>query len=753
LYVRDELAYDKVFKNTENTFRLLGNNFFVNRKPDSNHPARFADEILKSIPEITSLVKLKFSDVNIGYGENNQIVENVLYADSNFFSFFNWPLIQGNQNTVLSEPMSVVISQRKAKEFFGDQNPIGKTIKMDNYQDLTITGVFENFPKQSHIKTEIVIPYTTFFIWNQQCLESWGCFNCTIYLKSVSNVTKIDLDKKLTALWNGIKDKNGGATGDNVHLIAQPFKDIYLHSGDYSERCQYSSITNIRVISIITIFILIIACFNFVNLATAIMGKRNIETGVSKVLGAGKRILTAKIINEVSAYILISWIFCFISVYLLLPSLNNYLDKNFSIGWGNLLPLLLFIVVISLIILLAISIYPVILANRTNISAALKGRASSSFIPGKHSTFSRGTIRDSMVIVQFTFGIILILLSVTINKQMQFIRHRNIGFDKDQLLIIQNTWEPPMVERFQKLKQRLEKYSQIKIVSCGKNVPGTIIDNWAGGVGLVSVDNDYFTALDIDFIEGRGFREGEADMNNIIITENLLKLIREDQPEGELPDIPLNDKKYKIIGIVKDIEFNTIHSETKPTLFYLKDSYDYSLNIIIRLAGGNISDGLSIIEKEWEKIAPNWPLAYYFMDDRFEMNYRNEARISKLINALTFVSLFLCCLGLFGLSLYTINGRIKEIGIRKINGAKVSEVMTMLNRDFVKWVLIAFIIACPIAYYAMHKWLQNFAYRTNLSWWVFAAAGAAAVAVALITVSWQSWRAATRNPVEALRYE
>jgi putative ABC transport system permease protein len=710
------------------------------------------DEILKSIPEIASGVRLRFYDVNIGYGVNNQIVKGVLFADSNFFSFFNWPLVQGNQKTVLTAPLSAVISQRKAREYFGDQSPIGKMIKMDNNLNLTITGIFKNFPDQSHIKPEIIIPFPTFFTGNQQCLNSWGCFNCNFYLKSVTNISKGSLDKKLTDLWNSIKDKNGGTTGDGVKLIAQPFKDIYLKSGDYSERSQYSNITNIRVIAVIAIFILIIGCFNFVNLTTAIMGKHNIETGINKVLGAGKKVLIGKVVNEVLVYILISWIFSFISFFMLLPSLNSYFNKNLSIGIANYLPIALFILAISLIILVAISIYPIILANKTNISGVLKGVAGTSLKPGKN-TFLTGKIRDSFVVVQFTIGIILILLALTINKQMRFIRHRDLGFNKDQLVIVENPWEYPMVGRYQTFKRNLEKYAQIKMVSAGKNVPGTMIDNWANGIGLVSVDNGYFSALGVNFIEGRGFRESEGDKNNIIITENLLKLIRAEQPKGDLPDIPFNNKKYKIIGVVRDIEFNTIHSAVKPALFYLQDSYDYSKNIIIKLAGGNISDGLSIIRKEWIKVASNWPIVYYFMDEQFEKNYRNEARMAQLINTLTIIALFLCCLGLFGLSLFTINGRIKEIGIRKVNGARVTEILAMLNKDFIKWVAIAFIIACPIAWYAMHKWLQNFAYKTELSWWVFAVAGAVAVTVAILTVSWQSWRAATRNPMEALKYE
>ncbi|MCX6236218.1 MAG: ABC transporter permease [Bacteroidia bacterium] len=753
LYIQDELEYDNNFKKTENIYRMLGNNFFTNLPPDINQPSRFMDEILKSIPEIESGVRLNYQDINIGHGTDYQIEKNVLFADSGFFSFFNWPVVQGDPKTVLTTPLSVVISQSKAKEYFGEQSPVGQMLKMDNNRNLTITGVFKDFPVRSHIRSGIIISFLVKSVDNPKCFNSWGCFNCNYYLKSYPNVSKGIIDTKLTNLWNSIKDKNGGSTGEGVKLIAQSFKDIYLKSGDYSERSQYSSITNIRAISVIAIFILIIVCFNFVNLTTAIMGKHYIEIGINKVFGAGRRVFMGKIIFEIALYILFSWILCFITASLLLPGLNSFLHKNLTVGTSNFLPLTLFILAISLIILFATSIYPIVLMNKTNISDVLKGVTNMSFKPGTQNALLKNNIRDSFVIVQFTFGILLILMAVTINKQMQFIRHRNLGFEKDQLVIVENPYEYPMVTRYQNFKRNIEKFPQVKMVSSGKIVPGTMIDNWGGDVGLVSVDCDYFSALGANFIDGRGFRDSEADKSSIIINEYLLKLLKEENPKGELPSIPFNNKEYKIIGVVKDIEFNTIHSATKPALFYLRDTYDYSKNIIIKLARGNISDGLDIIQKEWEKVAPNWPVKYYFMDEQFEKNYYKEAQVTKVISTLTIIALFLCCLGLFGLSLFTINGRIKEIGIRKVNGAKIFEVMRMLNKDFVQWVAIAFVIATPIAWYAMHKWLENFAYKTELSWWIFALSGLLVLGIALFTVSWQSWKAATRNPVEALRYE
>ncbi|MCG8702130.1 MAG: ABC transporter permease [Bacteroidales bacterium] len=758
LYVQDELKVDKHFSNTKDTYRLAMNN---GRKHQMHvgQPAIFTDEIVKAIPEIDQGMRLSYWNINMKAGDKRLVVDRFLWADTNFFSFFGWNLIEGDIKTAIKAPYTAVISEKHAKLLFGNESPIGKVVNMDNNYNMTITGVFEDMPEHSHIRMDFVGAIATLNKQEDWFMTQWGPHSFASYFKIASGINIPMVEQKIVDVWN-TKSEDYDCTGPHVKAQLQPFSDIYLRSGHLGQGM--SNIHLLWGVAVISIFILIISCFNFINLTVALQGKQTVENGIKKVLGAGMRTFMKQVFAEVTFYLLAAILLAMLIVKLILPGINSFIDMELSFSLVNNIPLIIFIIAVCLILLFVTGSFPLLRIFRAETANILKGNVS--FVMRKNGK-NQFSIRNSLVIAQFTIGIILIVSSLIVNKQLHLIRQHEIGFDKNQVLAIRNG-EGDSERRFKLLSDIISTYPEVKKVGYGRNVPTRGISNWGSagvlgdklnemsGCGIIAIGPGYFDVIGAEFLEGRDFdKTKKQEPDKIIINEALARVLSLDEPVGAVLD-RVWGLTAEIIGVVKNIEYNTIHYKTHPAVYFYRENFSRPFQyIIVKMETAEMDKTLATIKKEWSSISPEFPIQYFFLDEQFASNYRMEARIATILNVLTIVAIVLSCLGLFGLALFTINGRIKEIGIRKVNGARTIEVLALINKDFLTWIIIAFVIAIPIASFFIYRWLEGFAYRTSYPWWTVVLTGIIASGVALLTVSWQSWRAARRNPVESLRYE
>ncbi len=761
LYAQNEFRYDKHFTNTDDTYLLACNNG-RSQKMHSGQPPVFMDEILANVPEVSNGIRLKWSDENMKINEKRMEAIDFMFADSAFFKFIGWNLIVGNPEEVISKPLTLTISEKMAKQLFPDENPIGQIVNLGNQYDFTITGIFKDFPEEAYIQADFIASLSSWQIRSKGMLEDWGWHSSSIYLKFPTNTDIAGVEKKIADVWN-LKTKDEHCKGDYIRAKLQPFNDNYLKSGEITGEAD--PLAYVLGFSLIAALILVISCFNFINLSIAINAKRSLEHSLKKALGANLKLFIWQVFLEISLYLAFAILISNLIIRAILPLLNGFLGKNLTLSFiGNLgLDLYLFLLSGALLIICGIS--PVVQIKRSG-NNGLKKRSAGYFASVKDSSSQKG-FRNSLVIAQFAIGIILITSSFVVNRQLKLIRQHDTGFDKEQTLVIDN-YEGNNESRYELLAEALKQFPGIVSVSCGSNVPADGISNWGSatvvgeeqkkmeGCGFISVDYNYLDLIGAQLMLGRNFNPNRtSDIDQVIITETMAKTLNLNNPVGAYLTDMWDDKRREIIGVVKDIEYNTIREKQLAIAFFCQRTHytNFYKQILVKLKTDDISGTLTSIEKQWKQIAPEYPLAYRFLDDIFNGNYKKEVKTGTILGVMAGIAIVLCCMGLFALALFHINARIKEIGIRKVNGAKVWEVMTLLNRNFIRWIIISSIIAIPVAWYAMNKWLENFAYKTELSWWIFTLAGLLTLGIALLTVSWQSWKAATRNPVEALRYE
>jgi putative ABC transport system permease protein len=761
LYAQNEFRYDKFFTNTNDTYLLACNNGRI-QKMHSGQPPVFMDEILKNVPEVTAGMRLKWSDENMLINEKRMEAIDFLYADSTFFNFLGWNLIVGNPKEVLSKPMMLTISEKMAKQLFPDENPIGQIVNLGNESNFMISGIFKDFPKESNIHSDFIASLSSWQTKSKSMLQDWGWHSSSIYLKFSPNADIQQVEKKIADVWNR-ETKDDHCKGDYIRAKLQPFQDNYLKSGEITGNAD--PLDFVIGFSLIAALILVISCFNFINLSIAINAKRSLEHSLKKALGANIKLFIRQVFLEISLYLAFAILLSSLFIRTLLPLLNSFLGKHLALSFVGNLGLDIYVLLLSGVLMIICGISPVLQITRTG-NNGLQKRSPSYFAFVKDSSSQKG-FRNSLVITQFAIGIILITSSIVVNRQLKLIMQHDTGFDREQTLVIDN-YEGKNESRYLLFAEALKKYPEVVSVSCGSNVPSDGVSNWGSatvvgdelkkmeGCGFISVDYGYLELIGAKLTQGRNFTANKtSDIDQVIITEAMAQTLKLDNPVGTFLTDMWDDKRREIIGVVKDIEFNTIHDNQLAIAFFCQRTHytNFHKQILVKLKTKQISGILTSIDKQWKQIAPEYPLTYRFLDDIFNENYQKEVKTGVLLSVMAMIALVLCCMGLFALALFHINARIKEIGIRKVNGATVLEVMTLLNQNFIKWILIATIIAIPVAWYAMHRWLENFAYKTELSWWIFAISGILALGIALLTVSWQSWKAATRNPVESLKYE
>jgi putative ABC transport system permease protein len=754
LYVVFELSYDNMHSKTDSIYRVVANIDTPSEKIEAGIAAwAVGPNIEKEFPEILKSTRILNEDFTIVKDGTKFVEEHVIAVDSAFFEIFDFELIKGDKSQVLKRPNNLVISETMVTKYFDSDDPIGQNMVIEGFDNPAIvTGVMKDIPENSHLQADIVISMITYTAPPSNRDEQWDNYDPSIYILTANSTNPKNLEAKFP---NFLEERTGDEMRESkmfVTLFLEPFKDVYLKSDRGSSIS--GSINNVYVFSIIGIFILLIASINFINLATARSVERAKEVGIRKVIGADKNQLAFQFIGE---SIIICTIAFFVAVGLTalgLPYFNDLAGKTVSTGVFAEPINVLYLFLLALVIGAIAGIYPAIVLSSFKPISVLKGG------------FSTGTkgilLRKSLVVVQFTISIALIIGTIVIYNQMRFMQNQDLGFNKEHTIVI-----PTEIGNNQKaLKTSFSQIPGVKGTSLTSSVPGSgnsaaysEIENQQGDLQIANLDlyfvnEDYIEQLGMDIIAGRGFsRNFVSDSSQaMIINEKAVSLLGYSNAQDAI------GAKYQqwgsngeVIGVVKDFNFKSLQDEISPLTMRLDPT---ETNIItVKIDAANTAQTIASIESAWQSMMPGDPLEYYFLDDLFNNQYRSEEQFEGLFMSFALLAIFISCLGLLGLTAYSTIQRKREIGIRKIVGASVSSIVNLLSKEFIKLVGIAFVISAPIAWYLMHGWLEDFAYKIDIKWWMFVVAGLGSMVIALATVSFQAIKAATSNPVESLKTE
>ena len=787
IYIQNELSYDKFHKDAGRIFQVtLKGNMGGQEFWAGNTPPPVGKALVSNFPEIESYTRFyKARDIVARYESGNSIEKfftekNIIAVDSNFLEFFGFKMLEGDPATVLLKPGSVVVTADIAKKYFGNEQAIGKTIVMkENKKPFTVTGVLENIPSQSSIQFDFLMPVADFpavkqFSW------SWVWQQMISYVKIRGNVktdaaSLQELEAKFPAMVrvqaaSAFKRigkpfdefiKSGGKW--DLHLL--PLTDVHLRSGEIGIPW-LSHLSNIKYVYIfgsIALFIIILACVNFMNLSTARSAKRAREVGIRKTAGSTRGQLIKQFLAEAFLYSFISSMIGVVLVAVLLKPFSNLTGESIDPGIAFTASLWFALIALTILIGLLAGSYPAFYLTSFNPVTVLTGKTISR--SGKGALF----VRNGLVIFQFTISTILIIGTLVVFKQLNFFRNANMGLDKENVLVIANSNRLGTSE--ESFRQTISQMPEVSNVTIASSIPtGNLFgdsyvpdqngeEQVAKDINLTSfiIDYDFIPTLKIQVLKGRNFSRDFSDSLSVILNEEAAKQIGWKDAIGQRIQYPGgNNEWYTVIGIAKDFNVQSLQTAMSPFALFHTSSKSYDMGtsyMMVRMKPGDISNTLSKIESKWKTFVSGEPFDYNFLDASFEALYRSEQRMGNIFGIFTGLSLFIACLGLFGLSAYIAERRIKEIGVRKVLGASVPSVVTLLSKDFLKLTLIAAFIAFPIAWWWMNKWLEDFAYRININWTVFLVAGLCTLLIALLTVSFQAIKAAIANPVKSLRTE
>ncbi len=743
LWVQDELSYDRFFPNANRLYRVTD----IEKYPGSDepmfsmNPPALAQALVDNYPEIKEAARLRnVKSSVVQYGEKRFNEDNLVFVDPTFLKMFSISFIKGNANTALSNTSSVILTQKTAEKYFGNEDPLGKIIRVNNHLDFMVTGVIKNIPHNSHLKINFLLPFKAIKNFGYT-LEGWDSYAHTTYVLLNKGADYREVSKKIE---NTIIQNQKDA---NIFISLQPVTDIHLYSQNIWGIGGTGDITQVYIFSIIALLILLLACINFINLTTARAGNRAKEIGMRKVVGARRKEIVYQFFLESIIYSFAALIISIILILDLLPVFNSISGKELTFEFQNDLGILLLAVGVALITGIISGSYPAFILSRFNPVKVLKGRSGLGL---RNKNF-----RKPLVIFQFSLTIFLIIGTVVVNRQLHFIENKNLGFNKEHVICINLQGNLP--QKLDLIKNQLKENRQVIDIS-GVSYPpsgilrSTRVSQWDTRKSnseflsyILSADYSFAKTMQIKMTEGRYFTLKSDTAEGCIVNQAAVKAMNMQSPIGN------KVLGLKIIGVIKDFNFTSLHSKIAPLIIF----YDPTeiKQLLVRIKPGDVSQTISSIETTWDKIAPEFPFEYSFLDEQINKQYKSDRQVGNVINTFSFLALFIACLGMFGLASFTAEQRTKEVGVRKVLGAKVSGIVFLLSKEFTKYVLLANIFAWPIAYFFTNKWLQNFAYRIDLSWWMFALSGGIALLIALITVSYQAIKAASANPVKSLRYE
>jgi len=784
MYVQDELSYDRFFRGSTHIFQvnMSGTDNGVPSNTGNTAPA-VGPALTSLYPEIETYTRIyRPGDVMVRYEENAKTEsyfteKHIMAVDSNFLQVFNYQALQGDPATCLQKPNSVVLTERMSKKYFGTGNAMGKLLLFDTgKKPFVVTGVLKNIPSQSSFQFDMLTPITAYAEVKKR---SWNWFwlQVATYVKLRDNVNTnkagiASLEAKFPAMvkehaFSGHDDfAKFIKKGNRLEYHLMPFTAVHLHANPMGTPARLTTLSDIKyvyIFSVIALFIIILACVNFMNLSTAQSAKRAKEIGLRKVLGSLKKQLIKQFLTESLLYSIIAILIALIIVLLLLKPFNDITGKSLvfsSVFAGNVWVLIL---VLCLLTGLLAGIYPAFYLASFNPVTILKG------IKLLKNNIGGLFIRNGLVVFQFGISIALIICTFVVFKQLHYIQNKDLGLNKENVVVIANT--DRLKNNEETFRQELMGLPGVVDASISSSIPTKV--NFGDGytpeetetvkpllkeIGLSSfmVDNDFVPTLQMQVLQGRNFSKDFSDSASVILNETAARQIGWKDAVGKYMGYPGNSQRFKVVGVVKDFNVASLHEVVEPFALFHNSSKTYNLGhsyISVRFKAGNMNNYLRELESKWKSAVQSTPFDYSFLDSEFESLYRSEQSMGSVVGIFTFLSIFIACLGLFGLSVYTIERRTKEIGVRKVLGASVQNVVALLSKDFLKLVLISAIIAFPVAWFAMNKWLEDFAYRISIGWTVFVLAAFAALLIALFTISFQAIKAAIANPVKSLRTE
>jgi len=770
LYVQFELSYDRFNAKADRIYRAnMEIKFGGNHMDLAVTNAIFGETALHDFPQIEQTTRLRWYGGFLVKKDNENIREgNVAWADASLFEVFTLPMISGNPKTALAEPNSIVITESIAKKYFGATDVAGQTLVINNTENRKVTGVIKDIPPNCHFQFNMFIPIVEHSEskennwaggqnWNTYLLLSPGT-DADALVPELNKMLDRNLGPQLKSVINKTLEEFN-SQGDYFKISLMPLADIHLHSAKIGELYGSGDIRYVYIFSAIGLFILLIACINFMNLATARSAKRAREVGVRKVLGSLKGSLVNQFLSEALLITAFAMVLAYAITWLSLPSFieltEKRIDKSILFDPSMLTALAGLLIAVGFLA----GIYPAFYLSSFQPVDVIKG--------SKGTGFKKSIFRNVLVVFQFSASVVLIVGTITIYMQLDYIRKKDIGYNRDQILIINNT--NSLGQNVQSFKNELLQIAGIQKATVSGFLPvnynrssdsffpspameikdAISMQNW-------NIDENYIPTMDMKIVEGRNFSaDMKTDSSGLIINEAAAKFLDNkdilnkhlyrlaDSQTGQL-------REYHIIGIVKDFNFSSLREQVKPLAFAYEN---YAGSISLRLKASDVQGILAQLENKWQVLSPALPLEYSFMDDDFNRHYTGDRKIGELFTIFAVLAIFIACLGLFGLATFIAEQRTKEIGIRKVLGANVSGITTLLSKDFIRLVIIAIVIATPLAYYFMNEWLQAFAYRIEISWWVFAVAGALVILIALVTVSFQAVKAGLMNPINSLRSE
>lgn len=767
LYVKDELSYDRYHVHADNIYRVIhayreiqGGEKLPPPAPQEYQVwgnAPIAPALAADFPQIRKVVQ--FTSPNsylLQYRDKRFQESNIPFMDSAAFDIFSWKMLAGNPRTALAAPNSIVLTKHLAEKYFGNSNPVGQALKVDNRASLTVTGVMEDVPSNSQFTFNALISMNTFRQSRKEIFDEWGYIDFYTYLllEPHTDINSIQAKAADFVKRHATSEKEG-----SYSIAFERLTDAYLHSQAERQPGVTGSLSNVYIFSVIAIFILLIACINFMNLATARSMERAKEVGVRKAVGAYQQGLISQFLTESVVISCIATVLAIVLIYLSLPVMRNITGKPFPyqnlLTW-KVLPVLL---ITPLAVGILAGSYPALMLSRFRPAVVLKGKFESS---GKGVLLRKG-----LVVLQFTLSIALIACTVIVFSQLQHLRSHGLGFRQEQLLVIDNGGDQDINKKIEMIKTELARNPGVVLASASRAVPGdffpngtTRIASYSGEMishapALYEIDFDFIPLFDIKMAAGRAYsRNFPADTEqSLVINEAAAKLYGYANPSDIVgKHFSQWGREGTVIGVVKDFNYQSLHHKVEPLAMRMAPP-EVINRITLRIKGEQLSHTVQALERTWNQLAPDRPFLYSFLDESFNQQYQQDMRFGEVFSAFAFLTIFIACLGLFGLATYATEQRIKEIGIRKVLGASVANIVGLLSSGFVKLVMVAFLIATPVAWWGMQQWLQGFAYRVNIQWWVFALAGTMAVVIALFTVSFHAVRAALMNPIRSLRSE
>jgi ABC-type antimicrobial peptide transport system permease subunit len=749
LWVNDERSKDTFHKNDDRLYAVYERQYHDGQIDAGYYtPGLLADELKATFPEVEYGAGMAWNELNTFEANGKILKEDGSYAGVDFFSMFSYPLLQGDASIALKSPVDIAISRKMAEDFFGSvEEALGKPIRYQNRKDLRISAVFENISPNSSVKFDYLINWETFLEDNSWAKE-WGNNGPAVHLALRRDSDVAEFRKKIKKFIERFnKEENF-----RIELDVQRYSEQYLHSNFKNGEFAGGRIQYVRLFSVVAVFILMIACINFMNLTTARSVKRAKEIGIRKVVGALRSALVRQFMGEALLIVTISFLLSLLLVALLLPAFNSVVQKQISIPFGNI-SFLLGLGLLTLLTGLVSGSYPALYLSSFNPVRVFKGTLK----------FSSSALwfRQGLVVFQFVLSIVLIIGTIVISKQVNYVQSIKLGYDRENLIYV--PLEGALPSKYIFFKEQLLAKPGIQTVSRITQSP-TSISNGTGGVEWegkdpssmlqftqVAVGYDFASTMRVEMLQGRDFSNTfVSDSVGYIVNETALKLFNYKDPVG----MPLTfwQNKGTIVGVIKDFHFNSLHHAINPLVIRLGEDMNYGW-ALIRTEPGKTKEALASLEKLCMTLNPQFPFTYQFSDEEYEKMYQSEQIVSKLSNGFAFLAVFISCLGLLGLTMFTAEQRTKEIGIRKILGASMVSLFNLLSREIFLMVAIALLIASPLGWYVMDSWLSDYAYRTDIAWWIFLIAGSLAILIALVTVSFQTIKALLINPANSLRSE